>query len=280
MLFNTKKWSLAGLLLLSSSMAYAAPTTAHFGGVTDGGTSFNEFDVTTDDVTVTVSGWSDTKNHTNNNGVLKDVRIERAKYFDKNTSGSGSWAMTNMDETNGRNNEYGHSADNFGSGAEKDYDFFMLAFSEAVSLTQATYGWINGSGTKSEKASQNQVSVVALNSATVNNTLNNRTWGGVKNNHTLSSDYAQMQSSGGYFTNFAGTNVDGQFSTHWLIGALNTKFGGATTMEGNDGMKLAGVSFNKQATPPGPNSVPEPSSMLLFCLAIIGLAASGRRKLQ
>jgi hypothetical protein len=275
MLFNTKKWSLAGLLLLSSSMAYAAPITASFGGVADGGNSFNQFSVTADDVTVTVSGWSDTKNHGRNNA--KDNKIERAKYFDKNTNGSGSWAMTNMDEENGRNTGYGHSADNFGSGAEKDYDFFMLAFSEAVSLTQATYGWINGG---SNKVNQNQVSVVALNSATVNNTLNNRSWGGVMRNHTLSSDSAQMQKSGGYFTNFAGTNVDNEFSTHWLIGSLNSVFGGSMNDEGDDGMKLAGVSFNKQATPPDPTSVPEPSSILLFCLAIIGLAASGRRKLQ
>jgi hypothetical protein len=277
MLFNIKKWSLAGLILLSSSMAYAAPTTSHFGGVADGGNSFNQFSVTTDDVTVTVSGWSDTKNHTNKSGKLKDVKIERAKYFDKNTSGSGSWAMTNMDEANGGNNEYGHSADNFGSGAEKDYDFFMLAFSEAVSLTQATYGWISGG---SSKVSQNQVSVVALNSATVNNTLSSKTWGNVKNKHTLSSDYAQMQESvaTGYYTNFTGTNVEEKFSTHWLIGALNSKFGGTSAMEGNDGMKLAGVSFNKAA--PEVTSVPEPSSILLFCLAIIGLATSGRRKLQ
>lgn len=271
-MLNIKKWSLTGLLILSSSIAYADTITASFGGVKDGGTSFNQFSVTSDDVTVTVSGWSDTKNHGTNNA--KDNKIERAKYFDKNTSGSGSWAMTNQDErVNPRDGTYGHSADNLGSGAEKDYDFFMLAFSEAVSLTQATYGWINGS------VSQNQVSVVALNSATVNNTLNNRTWGGVKKNHTLNSDSAQMQNSGGYFTNFGGSNkVAGIFSTHWLIGSLNKKFGG-TESEGNDGMKLAGVSFNKQATTP-PASVPEPSSILLFCLAIMGLTASNRRKLK
>lgn len=270
MLFNTKKWSLAGLLLLSSSMACAAPITASFSGVADTGASFNQFNVTAGSVTVNVSGWSDTKNNFKN-GVNKDNKIERAKDLDKY---NGGWAMENKDEPNNTCGTNGHSADNFGTCAEKDYDFFMLAFSEAVSLTQATYGWINGS------ASQNQVSVVALNSATVNNTLNNKHWNGVKNNHTLSSDYAQMQSSSGYFTNFGSTNVANEFSTHWLIGALNSAFGGTMGMEGNDGMKLAGVSFNKQATPPDSTSIPEPSSILLFCLAIIGLAASGRRKLQ
>lgn len=270
MLFNTKKWSLAGLLLLSSSMACAAPITASFSGVADTGASFNQFSVTAGSVTVNVSGWSDTKNNIKN-GVNRDNKIERAKDLDKY---NGGWAMENKDEPHNSCGSNGHSADNFGTCAEKDYDFFMLAFSEAVSLTQATYGWISGNG----NAKQNQVSVVALNSATVNNTLNNRSWNGVKKNHTLSSDYAQMQSSSGYFTNFGSTNVADEFSTHWLIGALNSVFGGTSAMEGNDGMKLAGVSFNKKS--PEVTSVPEPSSMLLLCLAIIGLAISGRRKHQ
>ncbi len=269
MLFNTKKWSLAGLLLLSSSMACAAPITASFSGVADTGASFNQFNVTAGSVTVNVSGWSDTKDNIRK-GVNRDNKIERAKDLDKY---NGGWAMENKDEPNNTCGTNGHSADNFGTCAEKDYDFFMLAFSEAVSLTQATYGWVNGN------ASNNQVSVVALKTTKLKNTLNGRSWGGVKKNHTLSSDYAQMEGSGGYYTNFAGTNVDNEFSTHWLIGALNSVFGGSKAMEGNDGMKLAGVSFNKQE-PVGPASIPEPSSILLFCLAIMGLTASNRRKLK
>lgn len=273
-MFNTKKWSLAGLFILSSTAAYAAPITASFSGVADGGSSFNQFSVIADGITVNVSGWSDTKNIASETN--SDSTIERAKDLDKY---NGGWAMENRDEPSDYCGSNGHSADNFGTCGWKDYDFFMLAFSEAVSLTQATYGWVAGSGSEANKASQNQVSVVALNSTTINNTLQNRTWSGVKNNHTLSSDYSQMQSSGGYYTNFGGTNVAGEFSTHWLIGALNSKFGGTIGMEGNDGMKLAGVSFNKQKTPPH-SSVPEPSSILLLGLAIMGLAASSRRKLK
>ncbi len=278
MLFNTKNLSLAGLLLLSSSVTYAAPVTASFSGVTDV-SNLNQFIVTASGITVNVSGWSDTLNHTNSNGVIKDVKIERAKDLDKF---NGGWAMENEDEPNNTCGTNGHSADNFGNQStaacrtETDYDFFMLAFSEEVSLTQATYGWINNT------VGQNQVSVVALDTTNgLNNTLQNRSWNGIKNNHTLSSDSAQMQNNNnGYFTNFASTNVGGEFSTHWLIGALNSVFGtNAGDTNNNDGMKLAGVSFNTKPDTP-PQVVPEPSSILLFGLAIMGFAASNRRKLK
>lgn len=261
MLFNTKKWSLAGLLLLSSSMAFAAPTTATFSSVSGSSSNITNFSLSVDGVNINVSGWSDTKSRPNDGP--SDGSIRRAK--DLNKYGNG-WGITNRDEGSGSPS---HSADNIGD----DYDFFLISFSEVVSLSKATYSWAYGN------TSQNQVSVAALdsNDFTGNGSLHNKTWSGIKANNTLSSDYAQMQSSGGYFTNFAGTNVDNEFSTHWLIGSLNSVFGGTMGMEGNDGMKLAGVSFDKKVIS---TSVPEPSSMLLFCLAIIGLATSGRRKLQ
>lgn len=284
MLFNTKNLSLAGLLLLSSSVTYAAPVTANFGAIADGGTSFNQFNVNvTSDITVNVSGWSDTKNgYANQNGASDgdgDNVIQRAHDLDKF---NGGWAMENKDEKNNSTSCYntsdGHSADNFGSCDWGDYDFFMLAFSEEVSLTEATYGWINQSN---NNINRNQVSVVALDTTQgLNNTLENKTWNDVKNIHTLSSDSAQMQNNNGYFTNFANTNVGGEFSTHWLIGALNSVFGtNAGDSLNNDGMKLAGVSFNTKPDTP-PQVVPEPSSIMLFGLAIIGFAASNRRKLK
>lgn len=265
MLFNIKKWSLAGLILLSSSMACAAPTTANFSSVTGSSSNITNFSLSVDGVNINVSGWSDTRSRSNDGPGDGTIRIAK----DVNKFGNG-WGITNGDENN---SDYpGHSADNVGN----DYDFFLISFSEVVSLSKATYSWVYGN------TGQNQVSVAALdsNDFTGNGSLHNKTWSGIKANNTLSSDYAQMQSSGGYFTNFTGTNVDNEFSTHWLIGSLNSVFGGTMGMEGNDGMKLAGVSFNKQATPPDSTSIPEPSSILLFCLAIIGLAASGRRKLQ
>lgn len=269
-MFTTKKWSLAGLLLLSSSIAYAAPITASFGGVAGSSSNINAFSLSVDGVNINVSGWSDTRSRSNDGPGDGTIRI--AKDLNKYTNGSGikGWGITNGDEDNG---DYpGHSADNVGN----DYDFFLLSFSEVVSLSKATYSWVYGN------TGQNQVSVAALDSTDFTGTgsLHNKTWSGIKANNTLSSDSAQMEKSGGYFTNFAGTNVDNEFSTHWLIGSLNSVFGGTMGMEGNDGMKLAGVSFTKQAAPSGPASVPEPSSILLFCLAIMGLTASNRRKLK
>ncbi|KGJ91546.1 exosortase-dependent surface protein XDP1 [Colwellia psychrerythraea] len=263
MLLNIKKWSLTGLLILSSSIAYADTTTASFSGVSGSSSNITNFSLSVDGVNINVSGWSDTRSRSNDGPG--DGTIQIARDLNKYSNG---WGITNRDEGGGSPS---HSANNTGN----DYDFFLLSFSEVVSLTKATYSWVYGS------TGQNQVSVAALdpNDFTGNGSLHNKTWSGIKTDNTLSSDYAQMEKSGGYFTNFAGTNVDNEFSTHWLIGSLNSVFGGNKDMERNDGMKLASVSFDKQE-PVGPASIPEPSSILLFCLAIMGLTASNRRKIK
>lgn len=254
MLLKAKALSLISLFLISTS-ALASMTT--FGNAADQGTYFQ---VTVDNVDITVSGWSDTRNQNGNDDIIDNANV--VKY------GNG-WGMLNKDESNGCG--YSHAADNFTCGqnnAYGDYDFFLLEFSEAVSLTQATYSWVEGS------SGQNQVSVVALDENSFNGNLDGMTWAGIKTNHTLASDYSQMQYSSGYYTNFS-DNTAGKESTYWLIGALNSVFGGEDDWEGNDAMKLAGVSFNKVPTT---TSVPEPSSIAILSLALIGLFSSNRKK--
>ncbi|MCJ8318860.1 MAG: PEP-CTERM sorting domain-containing protein [Colwellia sp.] len=265
MLSTVKVLGFVGLVLTSTT-ALASVTTASFGSVVDTGNNMNQFSVNVDNVTINVSGWSDTFNQGGH-----DDWIRRATDLDEY---NGGWAMQNADEPNNYCGSNGHSADNFGSncGGYRDYDFFLLEFSEKVTLTQATYGWVSEGN-----ASQNQVSVAALDADTFSGDLFNMTWSGVQTNHTLASDYSQMENSSGYYTNFSNGNTSGVESTYWLIGALNTVFGGDYAMEGNDGMKLAGVSFTK-GTPTSSTSVPEPSSIAIFALGLMGLLASNRKK--
>lgn len=275
MLLNISKLSIAGLALISAS---ALASTTNFGSVTDTGNNFNQFSVVADGVTINVSGWSDTDSFGSHgssaNTVTGDDRIVRARDFDKNGNG---WSMENRDESSSNGNQYTgstgyhHSADNIDSISTRDYDTFLLEFSSAVNLSKATYSWILGN------TSNNQVTVAALN----DNNLEGKSWTDVKNNQTISSDYSQMQNNGGYYTNFANgtSNVAGTFSKYWIISALNTVFGGNSNLEGNDGMKLSGVSFTKLGTPPPATSVPEPTSIMMFGLALVGFAAS-RRKIK
>lgn len=279
MLNNIKKMSLIATLLVSSSaMASVTTTSGHFGGVSDTGSNFNQFEVTFGGVDVNVSGWSDTAGNTASNSEDFDPTIERAVDFDKNGYG---WSMENTDEMNSRNCGYSHSADNFGANCNyQDYDFFLLEFSEAVTLNSATYSWVSAG------SSGTQVSVAALDS----NALNGSTWQDVKDNQTIASNWSQMRYSGtggqAYYTNFGQTgsgnasNLANTSSNFWLIGALNAAvFGGNTNWEGNDGMKLAGITFTTGSQAPA-TSVPEPSSIALFGLAIAGLFASSRKKLK
>lgn len=276
MLLNISKLSAAALVLMSAS-SLASVTTTHFGSVSDTGTNFNQFSVSSGGVNITVSGWADTAGDgANSDGISSngdDDIIRKAVDFDKNGNG---WSMENRDEkyANGSNTGFGgyhHSADNL-KGGSQDYDMFLVEFSEAVNLSAASYSWRYGS------TGQNQVSVAALN----NKNLDGKTWSDVKNNQTISSGYSQMQSNSGYYTNFTNntSNVSGTFSRFWLIGALNAVFGGNSGLEGDDGMKLAGVSFTKQGTPPPPIDVAEPTTVAIFGLALMGLFATSRRKVK
>ncbi|WP_076419693.1 exosortase-dependent surface protein XDP1 [Colwellia sp. UCD-KL20] len=278
MLLNISKLSIAGLALMSAS-ALASTTYANFGSVSDTGNNFNQFSVVKSGINITVSGWSDTEDMGNGNPLSGDDKITKAVDFDKNADG---WSMTNSDEINTSNCGYHHSADNLGNKCGyQDYDMFLVEFSEAVNLSKATYSWIynDGNSKNGNKVADNQVTVAALS----DKSLLGKDWGQVKNSQTMASGYSQMQKSGGYYTNFtsASSNVNGTFSRYWLIGALNSVFSSTDTssLEGNDGFKLSGVSFTK-GTPPPATSVPEPTSIMMFGLALVGLFAANRRKIK
>jgi len=256
-----------------------------------GSANFNQFDLTVDGVDIHVSAWSDTRGSspsTDTPDTDNDPYIERAYDLDNYRNG---WSVENLDERS-NNCGYSHSADNLGSDCNyQDYDFFLLEFSEAVTLSEAFYSWAydEGSNYHDDTAALNQVSVVAIESADIEGS----TWGTIAGLTGTTSDWSQLhhdsQTGSGqvnynhhYYSDIgsAGTgnagNLAGVYSNVWLIGALNEVFGG-TGLSGNDGMKLAGVKFS---TEPAAHDVPEPSSIVLFGLAIAGLFSSRRKKLS
>lgn len=290
MLLNISKLSIAGLALMSASAMASTTDTASFGLVSDAGHTFNQFSVTSDaGVIVNVSGWSDT-DESNSDGIASngnDDNILRARDLD---IFNGGWSLQNLDEQRANGTATGnggteHSADN-SKGGTQDYDFFLLEFSQAVNLSSATSSWLLGQGNgslsnRNTAASNNQITVAALN----DNTLLNNNWANIEANQTDASGFAGFtySATAGYYTSDLTTGnagVSGEYSNIWLIGAINNIFGGDASLEGNDGFKLSGVSFSTDpGTPPPSTTVPEPTSIMMFGLALVGFAAS-RRKIK
>lgn len=283
MFSNPKKWILAGLVAVAPLQAMASISitsgTGDFDEIQVGGTTysrsgghdsepssnFNQFQVTaTDGTVINVSGWSDTAG-SDGSGNNRDPYIERAKDLDRNRDG---WSMENVDEGSGCG--YHHSADNLGNSCNwVDYDFFLLDFGTAVTLDSAMFSW------RLNSTSQNQVSIIALDDTKIGNNLTGETFQGLKDD---SLGYAGSQMQNGGINNvgsyYADSNVN-QSSSLWIISAYNTMFG---TVSGgsnyNDGFKLAGVTFSRPSTV----SVPEPSTLAILSLALLGLSMSKRKK--
>ncbi len=310
MLDLCKKATVCGFLLLTGNVL-ASTETLTFENVVDGGSNFNEFVLEYDSngttQTVSVSAWSDTAD-----AQYSDPYIREAADIDKFL---GGWSIVNQDETK-TNCGYGHSADNFNCyGSWTDYDFFLLEFSEEVTLDQATFSWINGIDvnnyqntyengekvgvitngtytpdehdyydiTHQQAVEQNEVSFVALNNGT---DVNGNTFDNIKNNQMIDSGSSEVMtdyvfSNGKALTSSTGYYADVGFtasSTTWIVSAFNSMFGTEAGMsEGDDGFKLSGISFSTPVSKP-PADIPEPSTFLIM-LGALGLL-SRRSSLQ
>lgn len=277
MILNISKLSIASLVLMSASVLASVTTTDAVFSSSNSSVDFNNttnrFSLTAGGIDINVSGWSDTKNFSGgsaNNPLTGDDKIREADSFDEYR---GGWALINDDEDNisftGECRNH-HAADNYDSCGTQDYDMFLIEFSEEVNLLGASFSWIR-------EKNNTQVTVAALS----DNTLLNRGWDQVSSNQTISSGYADVQSSSGYYSSFTETeaNVDGTFSQFWLVGALNSIFGGNISLEGNDALKLSGVSFSvNQGKASSVVSVPEPSTIIMFGLALFGFAIKRKMK--
>lgn len=214
---------------------------------------------------LTMSGWS-----TGTGSTSAGTTFAAAKIYDW---GSGSSAGLGIVASNEDPNSTGpHSTDNkYGT------DAFLLNFTNKVDLESVKIGW---NGTDNFSAGSD-ISILAY---TGNNppaspatglsglTLTALTSSG----WTLVGNYGQV----GNLANNTATITSTVTSSWWLISAYNSGYGGAGSSSGkllennNDYFKLLSVAGNNAPS----NETPEPGSIALAGIGLLGLLASRRRK--
>ena len=215
-----------------------------------------------DGLNISMSAFSDTQGVTGETVV--GAKLEKI---------SDKWAygITNNDEAYYRGGA-DHAIDNlnyFSSGSdnsknyrftnvERDYDFILLSFDSAVTLTGASFSWLYDSR-------DSQVSVAALsNTAKLTSGVN--TWSDIVEDALTSASFDIENCE--YLDHRADFTFT-ESAQYWLVGAYNTVFGNIGGKFNNDAFKLANIGFSvtETAGTPDPTKVSEPGTigLLMAC---------------
>ena len=247
-------------------------------------------------ITVTVSAWSDVGNYTGNESYCTGYEFRNRCYYGSWVDVDGSGFGGEEDDTvqsaefagpwsSGSQVGYGmysgdagesHTIDNYyNEYGDTDYDMVLLSFSEEVSLTGATFSYVDG------YASQNQVTVAGLSDTGLGQlTSGSSTWGDIAATvgSSLKNSFQIGTDNGTYYSDFTFTAT----SKYWLVGAYNTAFGYVSGFsKNNDGFKLSAIGFNQIEADPNdsPDPVNAPSSFALLLLAG-GFAAEVQKQVK
>lgn len=259
-----------GVLLFSAS-SFAATTWTLSTGTVSGSNSA---------VTATSTGWADT-----GNGTPRVIEQQTAPNNLKLYSGGlginnrdGCSSGTGCDVGDVANAAPEHALDN-----NQRYEMVMLSFGagQKVNLTNVNFGW---TGTSNVTGGDSDYTILAYTGNTpFTGSLAGATWGALLSsgwqlignyNNALQNENRSLNSAG-----VAVANVSNIYSSFWLIGAFNPLNNNAQT-GGYDYLKLSAVTGNvcTPNTPGCGNKTPEPGSLALFGLGLLGLIRMRRNR--
>ncbi len=242
---------LSAVLMLPVTAVQAATQVWNFDNATqnfDNNNNGNSLTLTsTDGVTLTVTGWSDTRDRRSGD------TLQSARLFWSSTD--DSLAMRNRDE---RGNN-GHRIDSISNDPSGEYDMLLLEFDEEVQLEGLDIDLAAGGAA----ANSADISVLAWDQ-TGSSALNGRTWDGI-----LAANGGGYDVVGNYNdvgVNYFAVNGTAVRSTRWLVGVYNPLFG-AGGSDGNDAFLLN--AFQTTNTPPP--TIGMPGSLALALMGLAGL---------
>lgn len=212
-------------------------------------------DISIDGVNISVSAWSDT--YGNNDDIVVDAKLEKiSDYY--------GYGVTNDDWETYYNPD--HAIDNVNkvNGNVTDFDFVLLSFDQAVSVTGASFSWIYSN-------SDSQVSVAALDNIS-GLTSGSQTWNDIVADALTTASYDIENCD--YVEHRAEFDIT-DTAQYWLIGAYNTVFQNIGGYIGNDAFKLSGLGFSVAGTtsPPAPSTeVSEPTTVGLLMAGALFIA--------